>query len=134
MSTAKIRQWAVAVFFVFAGAHAWPYGTGTGVRHSGAIPHTGTVLETMSTAGYTYVRVDEEGRAFWIALPETQVSVGETISFYEQMLMEDFRSPSLNRTFDRILFVEAISKDSQLPTASAAKPSPNRTAPNPNVD
>ena len=79
----------------------------------------------MSTAGYTYIQVEEKGKAFWIAVPESEVGVGDTISFYEQMLMENFTSQSLQRTFDRILFVEAINKGTELPVKATAKPSPN---------
>lgn len=100
----------------------------------GAIPHTATVMETMSSAGYTYVRVEEEGNSFWIALPETTVTVGEEISFYEQMLMENFTSRSLNRTFDKILFVGAVNKGSTLPTQAQARPSPNKQAPAASVE
>ncbi|PUB79685.1 MAG: DNA-binding protein [gamma proteobacterium symbiont of Ctena orbiculata] len=94
-------------------------------NNPGPIVHTATVMETMSSAGYTYIRVEEKGKIFWIALHETQVSVGEKVSFYEQMLMENFTSKSLNRTFDRILFVEAINRGTDLPTKDKAKPSQN---------
>ncbi len=50
-------------------------------NNPGPIVHTATVMETMSSAGYTYIRVEEKGKIFWIALPETQVSVGEKVSF-----------------------------------------------------
>ncbi|OOZ39006.1 hypothetical protein BOW52_07765, partial [Solemya elarraichensis gill symbiont] len=83
----------------------------------------------MSSVGYTYIRVEEKAKTYWIALPEIQVSVGETISFYEQMLMENFTSKSLDRTFDRILFVEGISKGTELPAREEVKPSPNTEPP-----
>ena len=126
MTSSRIVTWIFAVFLTFVSAQAWSFGKNMPASNKEAIPHTAIVLETMSSAGYTYVRVEEKDKAFWIALPETQISVGEKISFYEQLLMENFTSRSLNRTFDRILFVEGISKGSKLPTQAIVKPSPNK--------
>lgn len=129
MNTSRLMSCIFSILLAFASTQAWSYGNSMPSPKAEAIAHTATVLETMSSAGYTYIRVEEKGKAFWIALPETQVSVGEKISFYEQMLMEDFNSRSLNRTFDRILFVEAINKGTELPTQVKAKPSPNKKPP-----
>ncbi|MEW8586674.1 MAG: hypothetical protein B6D72_08220 [gamma proteobacterium symbiont of Ctena orbiculata] len=123
--------WMFSILLAISSTLAVSDDKGMPANKGGAIAHTATVLETMSTAGYTYIRVEEEGKAFWIALPQTQIGVGDKISFYEQMLMENFTSPSLNRTFDRILFVEAISKGAELPTKVHAKPSPNKEQPKP---
>lgn len=129
LNTSRLISWIFSIFILFASTQAWSYGNSMPVTKPGPIAHTATVLESMSSMGYTYIRVEEEGKSFWIALPETKVSVGETISFYEQMLMENFTSRSLNRTFDRILFVEAINKGTELPTQANAKSSPNEKAP-----
>lgn len=129
MNSFKPASWIFPILFILATTQAWAFGNMTPSPKSEAIAHTATVVETMSSVGYTYIRVEEEGKKFWIALPETPVTVGEEISFYEQMLMENFTSRSLNRTFDRILFVEAISKGSELPTQTEVKASPNKDAP-----
>jgi hypothetical protein len=81
----------------------------------------------MDSAGYTYARVKKDNRTFWIAAPQTELKQGETISFYEQMMMEQFTSKTLKRTFDRILFVSAIAKGDTLPNLAA--PAPNAQAP-----
>lgn len=129
MNNSRLIAWIFSILLAFACTQAWSFSNSTSAPKPEAIGHTATVLETMSSAGYTYIRVEEKGKAFWIALPETRVSVGEKISFYEQMLMEDFTSRTLNRTFDRILFVEAINKGTELPTQAKAKPSSNKTPP-----
>ncbi len=129
MHTSRLISWIFSILLAIASTQAWAYSDSVPASKPEAIAHTATVLETMNSAGYTYIRVEEKGSKFWIALPETQVSVGEVISFYEQMLMENFTSRSLNRTFDRILFVEAISKGTELPTKVQAKPSPNKKPP-----
>jgi hypothetical protein len=131
MSTPRLISLIFSIILTFAATQAWSFSKSMSAPEPEAIAHTATVLETMSSAGYTYIRVEEKGKKFWVALPETQVSVGETVSFYEQMLMENFTSRSLNRTFDRILFVEAINKGTELPTQAIAKTSPNKQAPVP---
>lgn len=95
--------------------------------NSGAIPHTATVEETMNSGGYTYAQVTEDNKTFWIATPPMELKKGETISFYETMMMEQFTSKTLQRTFDRILFVSAVAKGDTLPKVAA--PVPNTQAP-----
>jgi hypothetical protein len=71
--------------------------------------HTATVLETMDAAGYTYVKVDENGKTYWIAGPQTaNVTVGNSISYAQQMIMNDFTSKTLNRTFEYLMFASAL--------------------------
>ncbi len=70
--------------------------------------HVANVLETMDAAGYTYVKVDEDGNVYWIAGPRSAVVVGSSISYIEQMVMKDFTSKSLNRTFDFLMFTTTI--------------------------
>jgi hypothetical protein len=66
--------------------------------------HTGTVIETMNSGGYTYMKVDEKGEVYWVAVTEHPVKKGENVRYYEQMWMENFPSRTLGRTFERILF------------------------------
>ena len=67
--------------------------------------HEGEVLETMDVRGYTYVRFKAKtGNEMWAALPKSELRIGETVSIIESMLMKDFTSPSLSRTFDTIIF------------------------------
>lgn len=73
-----------------------------------ATDHSGTVLETASGGGYTYIRVKEGDKAFWVAGPQTQVKKGAAVHFSEQVWMPGFKSQALNRSFDNILFVSEI--------------------------
>jgi hypothetical protein len=65
----------------------------------------GTVIETMNAGGYTYVKVDCGDRQVWAAGPKTQLDPGEEVSLEQSMLMANFHSPTLDRTFDEIYFV-----------------------------
>ncbi len=84
-------------------------------------PHTGKVLETMDAAGYTYAKVDEGGNVYWIAGPKTTIAAGDTISFTEQMVMKDFTSKTLNKTFDYLVFANTIVPADATAAAAAHK-------------
>lgn len=66
--------------------------------------HVATITETLNSAGYTYMKVQEGKNSYWIAMTQRDVKVGQKISFNEQGWMKDFKSKTLNRTFDNILF------------------------------
>ncbi len=68
----------------------------------------GEVLETMNAGGYSYVLVQTATGDVWAAGPETSVAVGDKVDLGQGMLMPDFRSEKLDRTFAEIYFVGAI--------------------------
>ena len=72
--------------------------------------HTVTVKDFINTTNYTYIQVEENGTDYWIAVTKMDVSKGETLYFAKSMEMKDFHSTELNRTFDRVLFVDGITK------------------------
>jgi len=69
-----------------------------------ATQHTATVLETMSSGGYTYMKVQDGTKNYWIAMTQRAVKKGDSISYSEQGWMQNFHSKTLNKTFDSILF------------------------------
>lgn len=71
-------------------------------------PNTGKVLETMDASIYTYVQVTGANGPVWIAASKTSVPKGATISYPDGAVMTNFTSKSLNRTFDKIIFVDKI--------------------------
>ncbi|PHQ56247.1 MAG: hypothetical protein COA30_04800, partial [Sulfurimonas sp.] len=70
--------------------------------------HTGVVEETMSSGGYTYMKVQEGKDSYWIAMTNRNIKKGDKISYRGQGLMKNFHSNKLNRTFETILFAEDI--------------------------
>ena len=68
----------------------------------------GKVLETMDASIYTYMQVTSDKGPVWIAASKTKVAKGETISYPDGAVMTNFNSKSLNRTFDKIIFVDKI--------------------------
>jgi hypothetical protein len=65
---------------------------------------SGKVVETMDSGGYTYVNIDNSGKKTWVAVPKIKVKVGQDISFQPGMVMSNFQSKTLNRTFETIVF------------------------------
>lgn len=65
----------------------------------------GIVVSVLDTTGYTYMELENGSKRFWIAAPTTKVNVGDHIRFVENMSMHNFTSKTLNRTFDRLIFV-----------------------------
>jgi len=80
---------------------------------------SGTVVETMNAAGYTYLLVDEPGGERWVAIPETPVTTGSPVSYYDGMVMTDFTSTSLARTFPAIVFSAGLTEQIDAVPASA---------------
>ncbi len=65
---------------------------------------SGKVLETMDSGGYTYVLLETKAGKKWVAAPKTTVTVGQTATFAPGMVMRNFKSETLNRTFDEVVF------------------------------
>lgn len=65
----------------------------------------GKVIETRDADRYTYIWVQTSGDTVWAAGPVAKVEVGEEVVLSTGMLMKDFYSKSLDRTFETIYFV-----------------------------
>ena len=72
------------------------------------ITQTGKVVESMNASGYTYMHVDTAGEDLWVAIPETAVEKGQQVSLAEGMVMKDFYSKTLDRTFASVIFSSGI--------------------------
>jgi hypothetical protein len=70
----------------------------------GAATLTGAVLETMDVPEYTYMRVKSGGPdGTWVAVTKTPVKVGDTVTVSQSLVMNDFFSKGLNRTFPKLV-------------------------------
>jgi hypothetical protein len=67
-------------------------------------PLSGKIVETMNAGGYTYVCLENNGKKTWIAMPLTQVKIGQQVSCQPGAVMKNFTSPTLKRTFESIVF------------------------------
>ena len=76
-----------------------------------AITHSGTIIETFNVSGYTYMNIETEGDKLWVAIPESAVSSGEKVTFAEGMVMKNFHSKALDKTFESIIFSPGLIED-----------------------
>jgi len=94
---------------------------------------TGNVLETMDSGGYTYMKVDLGDRQPWVAIPQSKINVGQEVTYQPGMVMNNFSSKTLNKTFDSIVFSSGLAGSGHSGGAAAgmgSMPSPhNKTAP-----
>jgi hypothetical protein len=100
-------------------AHAQAPGKAAGAPQ-GFETVTGTVLETMDAATYTYVRVKTDKGELWAASSQFKVAVGDKLTIPLEMPMENFRSNALKRDFPLIYFASQIRKDGEVPAGTAA--------------
>jgi hypothetical protein len=77
----------------------------------------GTVSETMNSSGYTYLLLNTAQEKIWVAIPETPIKTGQTITTAPGMTMKNFASKTLNRTFDTIVFSPGLDKGTMAPAA-----------------
>ncbi len=97
---------------------------------------SGTVVETMNAAGYTYVLVDNDSEKIWAAAPAFTVAVGDSVVVPDGMPMHNYHSKTLNRDFPLVYFVDSV-LNANAPVTSAAggmgmpagHPQTNTTAP-----
>ena len=66
----------------------------------------GTVLETMNSGAYTYARIGTENAEIWVAAPMAELTAGDTVSLAGADNMGLFTSPTLDRTFEEIYFID----------------------------
>lgn len=69
---------------------------------------------------YTYLLVKGKGPAYWIAVTSTEIEVGEKITYQGGMLMENFYSKELDKTFEKVIFLDGV--EDSAPAAVQAMP------------
>jgi hypothetical protein len=66
------------------------------------------VQEVIQVTSYTYLNVLEGEEKTWIAVPTMEAKIGEVYYYKGGVEMPDFQSTELNRTFNSVLFLGAI--------------------------
>jgi hypothetical protein len=75
--------------------------------------HKVVVIDKIDANNYSYLEVNEADETFWIAVPKMEIDKGEELYFSRAMEMKDFKSETIDRTFESILFVEDARKSSE---------------------
>lgn len=70
-------------------------------------PQKAVVRSVIVVEGYNYLEL-EPGNGIWLAAPISSVNKGDTITWGKGSVMRNFFSKSLNRTFEEITFVSAV--------------------------
>jgi len=65
---------------------------------------TGEVLETQDVESYTYLRLKTSQGETWAAVPTTTVKKGAKVAIENPMVMNNFQSKALKKTFDKVVF------------------------------
>ena len=72
------------------------------------LPQKGKVLSSIDSAGYTYLEVSQNKNTLWLAGTTVAVKKGDVIRFDDGIVMTNFNSKTLNRTFPRVTFVSRV--------------------------
>jgi hypothetical protein len=72
------------------------------------LPQKGKVLSTVAAAPYTYIEVAQNKKTLWLAATTVPMKKGDVIRFDDGMVMTNFHSKTLNRTFPSVLFVNRV--------------------------
>lgn len=80
----------------------------TAASDSIKLTRKGKVLEMLDSSMYTYLRVTGDNGSLWLAAYKTNIAKGDIVSYSDGAAMNNFYSKALNRTFDRIVFVDRL--------------------------
>src|SRR5512141_3165617 len=65
---------------------------------------TGEVLEVKDVDSYTYLRLKTAQGETWAAVPTAALKKGDKVTIENAMVMNNFESKSLKKTFDKVVF------------------------------
>ena len=65
---------------------------------------SGKVLESINSGDFTYMHLDRGDQKSWVALPPNlKANVGDNVSVVQSLVMPNFESRTLGRTFDELI-------------------------------
>ena len=106
---------ALAVFSASATAQSLPAGhppVDASKQAKGApeipLPNKAKVVSVIDVPQYTYLEVAKDKATTWLAATTVAVKKGDVVRFDQGMVMTNFQSKTLNRTFPSITFVNRV--------------------------
>ena len=115
-----MKRLLVAVVAAFVSHFAWSAGDAT---PQAAPVVKGRVLEAKEASPYTYLRLKTAKGETWAAVNKANVKTGSEVTIENAMVMRNFESKSLKRTFDTIVF-GTLAGTAGAAAASAPAPTP----------
>ena len=88
----------------------------------------GEVLEVLDVQSYTYLRLKTATGEMWAAVNKSPVKKGAEVTIYDPAVMENFKSPGLNRTFPEIVFGTLAEAAPPAPKPAAGSGAPHAGA------
>jgi len=85
-------------------------------------PVKGEVLEVKDVESYTYLKLKTADGEVWAAVTKAAVKKGAQVTIENAMVMNNFASKSLNRTFDKIIFGSLAGAGAGTGAAASAPP------------
>ena len=83
---------------------------------------SGVITETIDVEFYTYIKFrSSDNRELWAAVFRGTYKKGQSIKIESSVIMDNFRSGTLNRTFKKIIFGNTVELDGK-PVKPAADP------------
>ena len=76
-------------------------------------PIKGEVLESVNAGSYTYLRLKTSDGEVWAATMQSSYAKGARVQLHDPMLMTNFESKALGKTFPEIVFASAVSTEGQ---------------------
>jgi len=70
--------------------------------------HTVTIIESLPTTRYVYLRVKEGQEEFWIATSKMEVTIGGTYFYRDGLLKTNFESKEHHRVFEKMYLVSSL--------------------------
>ncbi len=102
----SISSLAVIVFFLNA---CQSNQSSKPINEAPSSGHKVVVSEVIQVSEYTYLKVTENRTERWLATPPIKAEKGETYYYDGGFEMKNFKSKELDKTFESIIFLEAIS-------------------------
>ena len=96
-----MKKLLVALIAALVSQLAWSAGN---TNSPAASVVKGQVLETQEASPYTYLRLKTAKGETWAAVNKAAVKTGAEVTIENAMVMRNFESKSLKRTFDTIVF------------------------------
>lgn len=87
----------------------------------------GEVLEVRDVESYTYLRLKTKDGETWAAVTTAPIKKGATVTIANPMVMRNFESKSLKKTFDTIVF-GSVAGAGAMPAAQGMAPHAGMTA------
>ena len=89
----------------------------------------GEVLEARDVDGYTYLRLKTTDGEIWAAVPSTTAKKGAQVTIGDSVVMQNFQSKALKKTFAKIVFGQLVEAGAKPAAALGATPATTASEP-----